>query len=230
MHTAVGSFDGTIGWMNNPKAKVSSYFVVAQDGRIAQVVDLGDKAWTQAAGNTAWIGVENEGNSTTALTTAQVRANGRILAWLHETYGVPLELTTDPINGHGLGYHQMGGKAWSPAGHQCPGPIIVAQLPAIVAAARVYAGTPKPPEAKVSDQFSPPLKIVSWTEFKHPTLGTCFAGVDATGAVFCEPSAAYMGGANGKPYFHGRHAARITAVTGGYQITDSAGEKYGPKF
>lgn len=140
VHTAVGSFAGTENWEHDAKSHVSSFFVVGQDGEIAQEVDLDDKAWTQAAGNAAWIGVENEGNSTTPLTVKQLAANGRIFAWLHELYEIPLELTTDPINGRGLGYHSMGGAAWSPAGHQCPGPIIVAQLPLILAAARSYAG------------------------------------------------------------------------------------------
>lgn len=149
VHTAVGSYEGTIGWMHNPDAKVSSYFVVGQLGQIAQVVLTTNRAWTQAAGNGAWIGVENEGNSTTALTAAQIKANGRILAWLHTTYGVPLQLTTDPTGGHGLGYHSMGGAAWSPAGHHCPGPIIVAQLGQIVAAARALVQpAPKPPLPK----------------------------------------------------------------------------------
>lgn len=140
VHTAVGSEQGTSNWENNPSAHVSSYFVVGQDGTIIQKVDLDDKAWTQSAGNAAWVGVENEGNPTTPLTAKQLAGNGQILAWLHELYGIPLELTTDPINGRGLGYHQMGGLAWSPDGHQCPGPIIVAQLPLIIVAAQQYAG------------------------------------------------------------------------------------------
>lgn len=158
VHTAVGSYDGTIGWMHDPASKVSSYFVVAQDGRIAQVVLTTNRAWTQAAGNAAWVGVENEGNPATPLTPAQIKANGQILAWLHQVYGVPLALTTDPINGRGLGFHSMGGVAWSPAHHDCPGPIIVGQLPQILAAAVGHpAPTPGPDlgDAVKPHQFPP---------------------------------------------------------------------------
>lgn len=161
VHTAVGSFVGTENWEHDAKSHVSSYFVVAATGAIAQEVDLDNKAWTQAAGNAAWIGVENEGFPTNALTPEQVRANGRILAWLHETYGVPLQLTTDPINGRGLGYHSMGGVAWSPAHHNCPGPIIVSQLPQIVAAAKLVAPMPTPPPSSGGNPMYAPNQFCS---------------------------------------------------------------------
>lgn len=229
LHIAQGSFNGTEQWERNPNAKVSSYAVVGKQGQIVQEVDLEDKAWTQAAGNEHWIGVEFEGFIPDSLTSAQITRAAQILAFLHTHYGVPLQ-STDDVNGHGLGYHSMGGHAWSPLGHTCPGPNIVAQRPQIIAAAAKLVHAPTP-EAKVPDQFAPALAIVSWTRFVHPTLGDrCVAAVDAHGAVFCIPADAYLGGCNGKSYFVGRHAARIEPTPGGYQIVDSANEKYGPRF
>lgn len=141
LHIAEGTYEGTISWQKNPSAEVSSHFIVDRNGTIAQMVDTADKAWTQKAGNGHWISVECAGFSTGSqyhtpgsekLTDAQVAAVARILAKAHQVYGVPLQLATTP-SGKGLGHHSMGGTAW---GHlDCPGNPIIAQKPAILAAA-----------------------------------------------------------------------------------------------
>lgn len=88
-----------------------------------------------------------------------------------------------------------------------------------------------PPVApKVAPEFFPALEIVSVCTFQASAAALAVAMVDATGAVFCEPASAYKGGANGRPYFAGRTAARIDARKApggfGYVITDTAGESY----
>lgn len=136
VHTAVGSFEGTKAWQRNPDANVSSHFIVAYDGRIAQMVDTDVVAWTQKAGNGHWLSIENEGDTTKPLTPAQVAANGRILRKAHQVYGVPLQLATSP-SGRGLGHHSMGAESGVDWGHSaCPGAKIKAQKPAILAAAK----------------------------------------------------------------------------------------------
>lgn len=154
LHTAVGSYEGTISWCNNPASNVSCYFVCSKDGRIAQLVDLNNRAWTQAAGNVDWIGVEFEGygDHGEALTDAQLTSAATILAWLHQTYNVPLQTTDDPRNGRGLIYHGAGGAGWG--GHYgCPGPQIVAQRGEIIkrAAAKLGQAPPPPPPAPAPD-------------------------------------------------------------------------------
>ena len=144
LHIAEGGYEGTISWCKNPASGVSCHFVVAADGRIAQLADTDVTVWTQIAGNGHWISVENEGFTPNALSDAQVRANARILAKAHQVYGVPLQVATDPT-GRGLGHHSMGtdggdnptdtwtGPTW---GHtDCPGPAIVNQKSAIIAIA-----------------------------------------------------------------------------------------------
>src|SRR6185369_9407360 len=144
LHIAEGGYEGTISWCKNPASNVSCHFVVAKDGRIAQVADTDVTVWTQIAGNGHWISVENEGFTPRPLTPAQVEANAQILAKAHRVYGVPLQLAFDP-NGRGLGHHSMGtdghdnptdtwtGPTW---GHtDCPGPAIVNQKPEIIAIA-----------------------------------------------------------------------------------------------
>ena len=39
-HITEGAFDGTVSWITNPASQVSYHFVVAQDGRIVQAVDI----------------------------------------------------------------------------------------------------------------------------------------------------------------------------------------------
>jgi len=155
LHIAEGGYEGTISWCKNPASNVSCHFVVAKDGRIAQVADTDVTVWTQIAGNGHWISVENEGFTPGPLTAAQVEANAQILAKAHRVYGVPLQLAFDPT-GRGLGHHSMGtdghdnptdtwtGATW---GHtDCPGPAIYAQKPAIVARAQEIVDGPKPQE------------------------------------------------------------------------------------
>jgi hypothetical protein len=130
VHIMAGTLDGTDSWFRNSKAQASSHFGTGKDGELRQWVDTADRAWAQAAGNSTWISVENEGQGGDALTVAQLDANARVLAWAHVTDGVPLKVATSPTD-RGLGYHAMGGSAWG--GHtSCPGTRIVAQLPEIV--------------------------------------------------------------------------------------------------
>ncbi len=139
VHIMAGTLEGSQAWFNNQTAQASSHFGTGKDGELRQWVDTDDRAWAQAAGNRDWLSVENEGVGGDALTTAQLDANARVLAWAHKTYGVPLQVAKSPSD-RGLGYHAMGGAAWG--GHtSCPGTRIVAQLPEIVARAkRLVAG------------------------------------------------------------------------------------------
>lgn len=136
VHTADGSFEGTIAWQRNASADVSSHFVVAKDGRIAQMLDTNSKPWTQKAGNPYSISIENEGNENTALTAYQIEANARILAKAHQVHGIPLQLT-GKVGTRGLGHHSMGAESGVDWGHSlCPGSIIKGQKPAILARAK----------------------------------------------------------------------------------------------
>lgn len=136
VHTADGSFEGTIAWQRNPAADVSSHFVVGKDGAIAQMLDTNQKPWTQKAGNPYSISIENEGNENTPLTAQQIEANARILAKAHQVHGIPLQLTGH-VGTRGLGHHSMGAESGVDWGHSlCPGSIIKGQKPAILARAK----------------------------------------------------------------------------------------------
>lgn len=134
VHIMAGTLPGTDSWFRNPQARASSHFGTGKAGALYQWVDTKDRAWAQAAGNTSWISVENEGKGGDILTDEQLDANAEVLAWAHQVYSVPLQVASG-TSGRGLGYHAMGGSAWG--GHtSCPGPKIVAQLPEIVRRAK----------------------------------------------------------------------------------------------
>lgn len=155
VHIASGSFDGTIAWQHNPDAGVSSHFIVSRAGEIVQMVDTSDGSWAQKAGNRTWLSIENEGRTPgdvgykpglERLTDAQIDANARILLKTHQIYGtkVPLQLATSP-SGRGLGHHSMGAESGADWGHSaCPGTVIKAQKPAILARAVQLAGGASP--------------------------------------------------------------------------------------
>jgi hypothetical protein len=136
VHIAQGSYEGTIAWFNNKDAQASSHFVIARDGRIAQLVDTDNKAWHAAGANDHSVGVEHEGFAGNPLTDAAVNATAKVLAWsIKQHEDISEWLTTNPDTGSGLAYHGLGGNAWG--GHPgCPGSPIVNQLPLILKKAK----------------------------------------------------------------------------------------------
>lgn len=138
VHIMDGTLEGSQSWFNNPSAKASSHFGVGKDGDLRQWVDTADRAWAQADGNRTYLSIENEGRGGDALTAKQIEENAQVFAWVHKTYGVPLQ-RAKKVGDKGLAYHALGGASWG--GHtSCPGTKVVAQLDAIVARAKQIAG------------------------------------------------------------------------------------------
>lgn len=62
IHTAEGSYAGTISWFQNCSAQVSAHYVVrSSDGQITQMVLEQDKAWHVGSENSYTVGIEHEG-------------------------------------------------------------------------------------------------------------------------------------------------------------------------
>lgn len=148
LHIASGFYAGTISWQSagHGADSTSSHFIVARDGRCAQMVDTADASWAQKSGNSTWLSVELEGFAPEdplhashpgweTATSQQIDVCARILLKAHQVYGVPLQLATSP-SGMGLGHHSMGAESGVDWGHSmCPGVAIKAQKPAILARA-----------------------------------------------------------------------------------------------
>lgn len=92
-HITDGSFGGAVTWLCNPAAQASAHFVVAQDGRVVQLVPIEDTAWcngtSDLASNSAYYG-----HSTLPTVVARkVNANKYTISIEHEgayltTHGV----------------------------------------------------------------------------------------------------------------------------------------------
>lgn len=156
LHIEEGTEAGTDAWFHNPKAEASAHFGNPRTGQLDQFVDTNDKAWAEVAGNSYWVSVEHEGHSGDLLTASQLENDAHLLAWLHTTEGVPLQITDDP-NRSGLGTHAMGGSAWG--GHtSCPGSPIAGQRQQIIdRAAQLTGGStvpcPAPGQWEQLDEF-----------------------------------------------------------------------------
>lgn len=92
IHTAEGSYAGTISWFQNCSAQVSAHYVVrSSDGQITQMVLEQDKAWHVGSENSYTIGIEHEGYMSAPAT------------WFTDAmYNASALLTRDICNSYGL--------------------------------------------------------------------------------------------------------------------------------
>jgi N-acetyl-anhydromuramyl-L-alanine amidase AmpD len=94
IHATEGSFWGSVRWLSNRRSHGSAHFVVSREGKVVQLVNLSDVAWH--AGN-AWmnarsIGIEHEGRTRRGgFTEPQYEASARLLAYLSQRIGLPLD-------------------------------------------------------------------------------------------------------------------------------------------
>ena len=153
LHVQVGNND-PYGEFSNPANQASSTWWVAKDGTLVQYVDSDLIAWTQAAGNSTWNGVETEGYPTEAFTNPQILTLARLYVWGHNVYGWPIRNSDDPRLA-GLGWHGMGGAAWG-AHYGCPGDIRKSQRAAILYIASLVLPQPStpPPSPKENEMHA----------------------------------------------------------------------------
>lgn len=151
LHIAEGTYKGTINWQMNPDQRyasggtvtTSSTWVVGREpGEIAQMADSDRVAWCQRGGSRTWNSVELAGYAPNPPTAWQIEACAHLLVWLHQRYGVPLQVATT-TTGRGLGHHSMDNDTTVEWGHDsCPGSGVINAKSRIVARAReILAGT-----------------------------------------------------------------------------------------
>jgi hypothetical protein len=193
VHVAEGGYESTYTWFRNPGAGASAHYVVAGDGRIAQMVHDGDIAWH--AGNWTYnassIGIEHAGFvSQAAFGDAQLRGSARLAGFLARTYGIRPDRRhvighdevpdpADPGRFGGASNHTDPGRNWSYARYM---PLV-----------RLHAGvTP----AATADDASPAVQYARLAWGRRSVAGTIggTALVSARGsraaAVFRVPAAA----------------------------------------
>lgn len=129
-HIQVGYGD-LFGYYNRDNGFNSANLWLAQDGTLVQYASLDIITWTQADGNTYGVSCECEGVVSEPLTYAQMNSFARLYSDLINAGKLPLHMCQS-IAENGLAYHRLGGRAWSPDLHSCPGDIRIAQLPTII--------------------------------------------------------------------------------------------------
>jgi hypothetical protein len=123
VHATEGHFVGSVRWLRNPRSHGSAHFVVARDGRVAQLVSVTDVAWH--AGNNYWnrhsIGIEHESFTFRGgFTPAEYRASAQLVAYLAHRYGITVDRK------HIIGHDEVPnpyrpGMRGGADGHQDPG-------------------------------------------------------------------------------------------------------------
>lgn len=128
-------------FFDNLLNRASSTWWISKTGVLENYVNPEtDRAWAQADGNFDYHSAEFEGSPSEPLTAAQIETGARLYAAGHKRWGWPLQLA-NAVGVGGFGWHGMGGRAWG--NHpRCPGPIRLAQRPAILARARAIAYPP----------------------------------------------------------------------------------------
>jgi hypothetical protein len=193
IHTADGTYSGTISWQMNPDANVSSHFIVAKDGRCAQMLDTNTKSWCQKAGNPYSIAIENEGNENTPLTAQQIEKCAQILARLHQetTGGIPLRVTGQ-VGVPGLGHHSMGAESGVDWGHSaCPGSIIKGQKQQIVDRATQIVNGITPPPVAPTINMEELVSIVTCTDGSGTEKSANNLSVPTSGRGLLTPNGFY---------------------------------------
>lgn len=82
IHTAQGSYAGTISWFKNPSANVSAHYVIrSSDGQVTQMVRNANKAWHVGNHNGYTLGIEHEGyvNNSSWYTTAMYNSSAALV-------------------------------------------------------------------------------------------------------------------------------------------------------
>ena len=143
-HITEGSFDGTVSWITDPASGVSYHYVVSQDGRIVQAVDIANTAWANGTtsgmasnsnkysriaavrdrnvnANLYTISIGFEGRLSEKqgdLTAVQLMAGVTLIAFIRNEvkrlFGITIPITRENIVGHADITPQ-----WKP---NCPGP------------------------------------------------------------------------------------------------------------
>ncbi len=109
IHISEGSRESCINQFKNPASQVSSHFLVDLKGNVVQFVSTADTAYANgviqnpvselvlmrglANPNGYSISIEHEGFSTTDITPAQYATTVKMIKFLHEKWGIPLDST-----------------------------------------------------------------------------------------------------------------------------------------
>jgi N-acetyl-anhydromuramyl-L-alanine amidase AmpD len=92
VHDTEGSFAGSVSWLKDPVAQVSSHYVIrSYDGYMKQLVREADRAWHVGCWNSWTLGIEHEGyvNQPSYFTPQMYQSSAALVRHFCDTYGIP---------------------------------------------------------------------------------------------------------------------------------------------
>ena len=101
IHTAQGTYAGTISWFQNCAASVSTHYVVSTQGDVTQMVEEEDVGWHVSCWNGRSIGIEHEGyvsQPSLYYTTAMYNGSAALVTDILSSWGLPVD--RDSVMGH----------------------------------------------------------------------------------------------------------------------------------
>jgi hypothetical protein len=118
VHRPVGSYEGTLEWLRDPRSKASAHVVTEGFNRATQLVQWHRKAWTCAAFNSASYNVEVDDDAWDGTDPDALATAARIVAFLCKRTGIPPSWTRQPTHTPGVCRHLDLGRAGG--GHTDP--------------------------------------------------------------------------------------------------------------
>lgn len=129
LHVDAGGAASLFDFFKNRSGGIESHFHVPWLGKIEQYRDTDWQADANHLANDFAISIESQGFGGGKWTKGQLKKIKKLLLWLHEVEGIPLE-KIKVWNGSGVGYHvQFGAPGpWTPVSKSCPGPERIKQF------------------------------------------------------------------------------------------------------
>jgi len=190
LHLTASEAPSQYGFFANPANKACSNTHVARTGHVEQYIRGDRLSAADSYGSSRAFSVETQGADANGYwTPEQCEAIARILAWAHQTYGIPLRLmTSSATSERGIGWHRLGcngnfpsmpnilagrlqrggGEVWSSAfGKVCPGDNRIKQIPGILERALELISTPQeddtmPTAQEIAAEVAKTLPAAVW--------------------------------------------------------------------
>jgi N-acetyl-anhydromuramyl-L-alanine amidase AmpD len=83
-HITDGTYASAVNWLCDPASQVSAHFVIAQDGRVTQLVDVADKAWANGTSSDPKSEVYNLNAKSSIVRQRSANANAYTVSIEHE--------------------------------------------------------------------------------------------------------------------------------------------------
>lgn len=200
-------------YLSNPSVRASAHYCIDNDS-IVRCVPEEDRAW-HAPPNPNSIGLEHAGYArqspaewSDAYSMAMLNRSITFCAALCTKHNVPPTWLSpaDLLRGErGITSHYNVVQAWHKSTHTDPG----GGFPSYFYCTRIQELMGKGVNM-IAPQADPPIDMEPWASWTFWYDGKGIIAIGAiTGAIYCLGSAPFLGGPNGKPYFAGKHPAKV---------------------